>query len=212
MPLLAAPTITAGTLAALGQPVLPMDGGGMLRPWREADAASVVEAYADPHIQRWHVRRADSVAEAREWITLWRRTWQSETAGHWAVTADDGKTVLGRLALKSWDFFDGGAEVAYWTMPSARGAGVAARAVRAAARWALDEAGFQRLELEHSTANPASCRVAAKAGFEGEGLRRQAARHADGWHDMHRHAKVRQPGREHPSPAGSPECEGKGGL
>jgi ribosomal-protein-alanine N-acetyltransferase len=37
-------------------------------------------------------------------------------------------------------------------------------------------------------ANVASCRVAASAGFWEEGLRRGAALHADGWHDMHVHA------------------------
>ena len=37
-------------------------------------------------------------------------------------------------------------------------------------------------------ANPASCRVAVKAGFREEGVRRGAALHADGWHDMHVHA------------------------
>jgi RimJ/RimL family protein N-acetyltransferase len=167
-----------------------MEGGGMLRPWRAADGESVMEAYADPHIQRWHVRRADSVREARRWITMWRRAWSAEQAGHWAVASDDGERVLGRLALKSWDLFDGAAEVAYWTMPAARGTGVCTRALRTATRWALEEGGFHRLELEHSTANPASCQVARKAGYEAEGFRRKAAQHADGWHDMHLHSRV----------------------
>jgi len=30
--------------------------------------AAVVEAFGDLEIQRWHVRRADSVDEARQWI------------------------------------------------------------------------------------------------------------------------------------------------
>jgi ribosomal-protein-alanine N-acetyltransferase len=55
-------------------------------------------------------------------------------------------------------------------------------------QWAFDVAGFHRIAVEHSTANPASCRVAAKAGFHEEGIRRGAALHANGWHDMHVHA------------------------
>ena len=33
-------------------------------------------------------------------------------------------------------------------------------------------------------------RVAAKAGFTAEGTLRSALLHADGWHDMHLHARV----------------------
>lgn len=35
----------------------------MLRPWQLSDAEAVVRAFADPEIQRWHVRRFDSVKE-----------------------------------------------------------------------------------------------------------------------------------------------------
>jgi RimJ/RimL family protein N-acetyltransferase len=61
--------------------------------------------------------------------------------------------------------------------------------VDAATRWAFD-VGFRRLQLEHSTQNPASCRVAEKAGFAAEGTRFGAALHADGHHDMHTHARL----------------------
>ncbi|MFC6149614.1 MULTISPECIES: GNAT family N-acetyltransferase [Mumia] len=75
-------------------------------------------------------------------------------------------------------------------LASARGRGVATRAVRAAASRLLHDVGFHRLEIEHSTANPASCRVATHAGFPLEGTRRSAALHADGGHDMHVHARL----------------------
>jgi len=39
-------------------------------------------------------------------------------------------------------------------------------------------------------ANPASCRVAVKSGFEAEGTERGAELHTDGWHDMHLHARI----------------------
>ncbi|MEU1023512.1 GNAT family protein, partial [Streptomyces sp. NPDC005904] len=50
--------------------------------------------------------------------------------------------------------------------------------------------GLHRLELTHATANEASCRVALKAGFPAEGTKRSALLHADGWHDMHLHARI----------------------
>lgn len=51
-------------------------------------------------------------------------------------------------------------------------------------------AGAILLRPWRPTANAASCRVALKAGFAAEGTRRSAALHADGWHDMHLHARI----------------------
>ena len=68
-----------------------------------------------------------------------------------------------------------------------RGRGVAPRALGAVADWGIANLGLHRLELEHSTLNEPSCRVAEKAGFQLEGTRRSVALHDDGWHDMHVH-------------------------
>jgi RimJ/RimL family protein N-acetyltransferase len=181
-------TVAPGALAVLPQPTLPLGDGIELRPWVDEDASVVHAAYADPDIQRWHVRRTDSLDEARELIVAWRRAWSQEQRLEWAVADADG-AVLGRLALKDLVLFDGVAEIAYWTVPAARGRGLAPRAADAAARWAF-QVGFRRLQLEHSTRNPASCRVAEKAGFGMEGTRRGAALHADGHHDMHLHSRL----------------------
>lgn len=78
----------------------------------------------------------------------------------------------------------------YWALPEARGQGVATAALGAVADWAVDDVGFHRLELHHSTTNAASCRVASKAALAAEGIRRAQALHLDGWHDMHAHARV----------------------
>lgn len=163
MPELVPHTVAPGTLAGLPQPTFPLGEGVELRPWADGDAPAVMSAYADPDIQRWHVRGIDSVDEAQEMITAWRQAWAEERRLEWAVAETDG-AVLGRLALKDLVLFDGIAEVAYWTVPAARGRGLAPRALAAASGWAFD-VGFRRLELEHSTRNPASCRVAEKAGF-----------------------------------------------
>jgi ribosomal-protein-alanine N-acetyltransferase len=57
-----------------------------------------------------------------------------------------------------------------------------------------DRDGFHRLELTHSLANAASCRVAHKVGYRLEGTLRQHGLHADGWHDMHLHARLETDG------------------
>ncbi|ROQ68706.1 acetyltransferase (GNAT) family protein [Streptomyces sp. 840.1] len=85
---------------------------------------------------------------------------------HWALADAQSDALLGRVALKSFDLQGGTAELAYWIVPSARGRGLCPRAAMVATRWALYECGFHRVELEHASANHASCRVAVKAGFE----------------------------------------------
>lgn len=196
---LVAHTVVPGTLAGTPQPTFALGDGVELRPWTDRDAPGLRAAYADPAIQRWHVREIGSLDEARELIAAWRRGWGQEQRLEWAI-ADAAGELLGRLALKDLVLFDGIAVVAYWTVPAARGRGLAPRAVTAVSRWAF-AVGFRRLELEHSTLNPASCRVAEKAGFDAEGTRLGAALHADGHHDMHTHARLADAGRPPLQPA-----------
>ncbi len=192
MPHLIRPVLAEGTLRARPQPTIPTGDGLVLRPWRAEDAPAVHAAFQDPVMHQWHARAADSEEEVRGWITDWQRAWEQEQGVQWAVAdASDDGVLLGRVALRTWHLGDGEAEVAYWTTAAARGRGVAARATRAMTRWALDDIGFQRLELLHALANGASCRVAQKSGFALEGTKRRAALHQDGWHDMHLHARVR---------------------
>ena len=53
-----------------------------------------------------------------------------------------------------------------------RGRGWTTRAAATVADWALDHAGFERLELGHRVNNPASGAVARAAGFRKEGTER----------------------------------------
>lgn len=145
----------------------------------------MVSAYRDLEIQRWHARSMTR-DEADEWIAAAGAAWAAESAVSWAVDLHGG--LAGRMTLKL-HLTDGFAAAAYWTRAHARGHGVASIALRLATEWAFS-VGMHRVELEHSTLNPASCRVADKAGFDAEGTRRESALHADGWHDMHVHAKI----------------------
>ncbi len=195
MPRLTSPALAAGALAQLTQPELA-DDDLVLRPWRGADAVAVAAAYADPGIRRWHARSM-SKAEAAEWISAWPRRWAAETGAGWAIAGapvdgaeDSDPAVLGQVSLRRLDLAEGLGEVSYWVVPAARGHGIAARALRVLSDWAFGELGLHRIELQHSTLNAASCRVAARAGYQFEGVKRSEALHADGWHDMHLHAQL----------------------
>ena len=75
--------------------------------------------------------------------------------------------------------------------PAARGRAIAARSVDALSAWAFRLIGFNRLNIQHSTANTASCRVAERTGYRLEGTLWQAIKHADGWHDWYVHGRQR---------------------
>ncbi|GIF36567.1 GNAT family N-acetyltransferase [Actinoplanes xinjiangensis] len=186
MPSLVTPALPAGSLASMDQTAITGDGV-LLRAWTEADRAAVVAGFADPDIQRWHCRSLDD-DEALAWIARWRTGWLAETEACWAVVADG--VVAGQIGLRRIDLAEGMAAISYWTLPAARGRRVAPRALEALTSWAFHDLGLHRLELSHSTANTASCRVAGRSGFPAEGTKRAEARHADGWHDMHLHARL----------------------
>lgn len=186
MPEIGSPVVPAGGLCGRAQPCLAVDEL-LLRPWRAMDAAGVVEAYTDPAIQQWHLRSMTE-EEALRWVSSWSERWAAETGASWAIVEDD--TLLGRMGFNALDLPAGQGEAAYWMLPGARGRGVATRALRAATDWMFAEVGLHRIELLHSTGNEASCRVAEKAGYVREGTKRQHWRLADGWHDVHLHARL----------------------
>jgi RimJ/RimL family protein N-acetyltransferase len=115
--------------------------------------------------------------------------WQAELSAIWAIARPGGE-AKGLIGWGDIDLRGGSAEIVYWLLPAARGGGVAVEAAERVSHWALNDLGLHRLRLCHSVANPASCRVAGKAGYSLEGTMRRALLHADGWRDQHLHALV----------------------
>ena len=177
--------------AFFADPQPALHGEGLvLRPWRGGDAAAVAQAYSDPAIERGHMA---SLArhEAQGWIDIRSRRWHDRAGADWAVaSADAPDAVLGRIAIHRLVLEQGLGEIAYWVLPGARGQRIAARSLGVLCGWAFGAGGMHRLELCHSVGNPASCGVAQRAGFALEGVKRAELRHADGWHDMHLHARL----------------------
>jgi len=184
MPVLVPTVLAHGALSTREQPVLTIDEL-TARPWQDGDAPAVSMAYDDPAIQQWHARSMP-LHEALAWTRSWALRWTQETGAGWAIT--EGDELLGRMSLRTINLAEGHAEVAYWVLPAARGRAIAPRTLQLLSRWSLHDLGLHRLELQHSTQNPASCRVATKSGYAVEGTRRRQALHIDGWHDMHLHA------------------------
>ena len=174
------------------QPFIDAGAGLRLRPLAVPDAETVLRAYGDPLIRHFHGRSLESVAEAEDLVRHSHGGWSDEKHANWVVERTDGTAaIVGRVGLSFIDLERGIAEISYWVLPEARGGGVAVAAASALADWSLDVLGIHRLEIMHSTTNPASCAVASKAGFEAEGTLRSYQLHGDGWHDMHLHSRIR---------------------
>jgi len=190
VPRLIHPVVAPGSLCGFPQPTLDVDSRCVLRPWTREDVDVVVAAYGDPDIQRWIPYSFDTT-EAEQVIERWTSAWRNETGACWAIAKRSDNSVFGRFAFQTIDCIGGSAEIAYWLLATARGHGYAPLATSVISEWAFGNLGLHRLELIHSVHNVASCRVAARAGFELEGTMKSECLYDDGWHDTHLHARVR---------------------
>jgi RimJ/RimL family protein N-acetyltransferase len=150
----------------------------LLRPWREDDVPAVWTALQDPALRLWNGAGSGSLDDTRAVLER-RRDWSGGDHASWAVVDATG-ALLGSLSLHAIDRLQGNAEVGYWTVPAARGRGIAPRVVDAACRWGFAVLPVDRVQLFHAVENEASARVAAKAGFTLEGRLRRSYRYGDG--------------------------------
>src|SRR3954468_13497216 len=147
------------------------DGVVSLRAWQAGDAPAVFAACQDPLIARfvpipqpYTLRDAEAYVERRPGDLFDR----DETG--FAIVDAGTDELLGAIARHGP--FGHRAMFGYWLSPGARGRGVATRALRLIVDWTLATTDVIRLELYTDVANHASGRVAERAGFEPEGVRR----------------------------------------
>ena len=157
-----------------------------LRPWRPGDEPVLLEAFADPEVQRWTSVALPYLPEhARAYVhERTRDGWASGTDLTWAVCDSTTGEVLASLALRP--AADPGVhDVGFWCLPSARGRGVVPDALGVVCRWAFAQLGAVRVEWTAEVGNSASRRAAEKAGFRVEGVLRRGlvhrGEHVDGW-------------------------------
>ncbi|MCC2322248.1 GNAT family N-acetyltransferase [Cellulomonas xiejunii] len=105
-----------------------------------------------------------------------------------AITVDG--SAVGNVGLSSIDRAHQTAWTYYWVAATHRAQGLGSHALATVSRWALEELGVFRLELGHRVNNPASCRVATRAGFIAEGLERSKLRYGDERFDVETHARL----------------------
>ena len=92
--------------------------------------------------------------------------------------ADGG--LVGKGGLHTIDWAVPKFEIGYWIRTSCARRGYATEAAQRLVRFAREDLGAERLEITSDARNAASRRVAEKAGFSLEGIRRHSRRDAEG--------------------------------
>lgn len=107
---------------------------------------------------------------AQTWLARYEEGWRDGSRAGYAIESHDGEFLgLGMVIDIDWDGRQ--AEIGYVLSPAARGRGAATRTVKLLTDWCF-QLGFVRLELWIDVTNPASERVAERAGYVKEGVLR----------------------------------------
>ncbi len=143
-----------------------------LRLLAPTDVDDVGELIADPDTLRFtRVPEPPPEGFARSWYERYEAARPSGTKEAFAIVGDDGG-FLGLALAPSIDDEAAEAELGYMVAAHARGRGVAREALALLTRWAFEERGILRAYLLIDVDNPASKRVAERAGYTLEGVMR----------------------------------------
>ncbi len=163
-----------------------------LRPLRDEDADAVVRGCSDALTQYWLPRLPQpyGLHDAREYITGSEALRLSGAGIRCAVALRESDDLVASILLKRTDWRDLVTEVGYWGVPEHRGRGYVQEAARALALWAFGQ-GMERVELLAAPDNVASNRVAVRAGFTLEGMKRSACEAHPGRVDLNLYSLIR---------------------
>jgi RimJ/RimL family protein N-acetyltransferase len=149
------------------------DDAVRLRAPAAADVPAITKACQDPDIQHFTFVPVPYHEEhARNWVAgAAARAGAGEGLSLVIVDAGDRARLLGTVGLLRPDWVRRTIEIGYWVAPWARGRGLAVRAVKLLAPWALGTLDLARVACEVDVDNAASRRVAQRAGFVAEDAR-----------------------------------------
>lgn len=178
-------TVTSARRIVLAAEPL-VDGPTSLRPWRDDDLPALARIGRDPDVTHWMgLPREYRDSDARAYLMSRYDGLHVGIRAPYAIVSCDDGGLLGSIALAHFAWEDGRGEVGYWLASGARGAGHATRAVRLISAWGFEALGLERIELQAAVDNPASQRVAERAGFSREAvLRSRWTTYGGERHDM----------------------------
>jgi ribosomal-protein-alanine N-acetyltransferase len=147
----------------------------LLVPYAQWHRDGILGATDDEQISR-HMTNAFPYPYTAEDAAVWIAKCEAEDPPiSFAITVD-GEVAGGVGCEPKADIRIGTAEVGWWLTPRYWGRGIVTIAVRRYLAYCFGELGLHRVEAGVFVSNPASARVAEKAGFRLEGVSRDAYR------------------------------------
>ena len=165
----------------------------ILRPYRAEDAEAMFSTWAsDPQVTKYLTWTPhESVEFTREVVDSWVKGYVNDDYLHWGITRDG--VLLGDIAVVRYNERSEWCELGYCLGHDYWGEGVMTEAVKSVVGYLFDIVGFHRVGICHAVKNPASGRVAEKAGFTFEGTARGCFKSAWGEYlDISCWGKVRE--------------------
>jgi ribosomal-protein-serine acetyltransferase len=187
-------SLTPAMLSHLETPILT-DGIVTLRAYQSSDAPVLFAAVRESvdHVGEWLAwcTKAYALTDSAGWIERARDQWRTGADAVFGVFDSTNGQLLGAVGIDDVHQFQRTANLGYWTRRTALGRGVAPRAVRLAARYALTAKALERLEIVVACGNRPSQRVAEKCGAVLEGILRFRLHHHGRSHDARLYSLVR---------------------
>ena len=145
----------------------------VLRPFRAEDAEWIHRYWtADEELSRWlpWIRNPEA-EETAENLSKIAANYRQPDYYNWVIEAD--RVPIGNITVTMYTQRSAWCSIGYCMEQRWRNRGMMTEAVRCICSFLLGAVGFHRIVIEHTTDNPASGRVARKAGFTLEGIQRQ---------------------------------------
>jgi len=160
------------------------DGVISLRHPDEGDATDVTSAVRTslPELMQWMpwAKAGFDSSHALSWIRG-----ETDPGAEPFVVVDTDGALIGTAGLHPFIEKDLRIELGYWIRTDRTGRGLASRATRLLARYAIEQRGARRVEIVMSVENEGSRRVAENAGAVHEGIARNRILLHGVSHDAH---------------------------
>lgn len=149
----------------------------ILRPFKTTDAQPMFSNWAsDDEVNRYMTSISlTDPSQAEKAIGNWKVRYDNIEFYHWNITlkAEEDVKSAGFVCVVANDNDAQKAEIGYCIGKKWWNCGYMTEAVSAVTKYLIDELGYNRVEVQHDTDNPASGKVAQKCGMQYEGTLRQ---------------------------------------
>jgi ribosomal-protein-serine acetyltransferase len=153
-----------------------------LRAPRIGDGATVFPTARDSmaELKAWMPWASDaySLDDAEKWCRSSAARFTAREMFHFLIF--EGDSHVGNIGLFKFDWAVPRCEIGYWLATSRYGNGLMSEAVERVATLTFEVLKVERLELRCDERNDRSARVAARCGFQIEGVLRHESRGTDG--------------------------------